>query len=116
MIRIMHAACVLCIAGLSLTPGGHVPSWTASDKLAHMAAYLLLGMLTTAAYKTWKIRSWLLLGAIVMGVGLEFAQDLIPRREMSVLDAMANTAGILIATLLTFIYTRIRTRPRRSST
>ncbi len=83
-----------------------MPAWNVSDKLAHTAGYFVLGLLTFAAYESRRSRFWWLLGAVALGVGLELAQDLVPQREMSILDAVANTAGVLLAAALTYPFSR----------
>ncbi len=78
-----------------------MPPVEVSDKLGHLAAYFVLGTITLAAYRSPHRRFWLLLGAVAMGVGLELAQDLVPRRQASLLDALANAGGVGLAALLT---------------
>jgi VanZ family protein len=80
----------------SLLPGGMVPSPIgAHDKLAHFGGYLLLGFLPLAGARSVKWGIVLALCAIPMGVALELGQHFVPGRTPDVLDALANSAGVL---------------------
>ena len=66
------------------------------DKIQHFAAYggLMLWWVQLAATRPARARTaaWL----VALGVGLEIAQSFTGYREASVLDACANTAGVLM--------------------
>lgn len=81
----------------SLAPGTPSLNVSYGDKVQHFGAYALLAGL---AFLTFRRRSWIAAGVLIaLGVGVELlqvAQDL--GREGSVLDAAANSAGVLLAT------------------
>jgi VanZ family protein len=65
------------------------------DKIQHFAAYggMMLWWVQLAATRVGRVRTaaWL----IALGIGLEIAQSFTGYREASILDACANTAGVL---------------------
>ncbi|MDJ0878112.1 MAG: VanZ family protein [Halieaceae bacterium] len=87
----------LLIAWLSLTP--QVAFTAGSDKPLHMGAYGLFMMLATPIALTGPLRRLVLLaaGIFVYGALLEAGQALIPGRQCSGLDLLANGAGVLVA-------------------
>ncbi|MEO9970914.1 MAG: VanZ family protein [Hyphomonadaceae bacterium] len=92
-------ACALVIAFLSLLPGDDLPSQNLNDKLNHFIAY---GVLMGLAVLGRGARSLLWTGLLVAGYGLllEGLQGVMPfGRSASLLDAIANTGGVLIGTL-----------------
>lgn len=99
--RVFLAAYALglgAIAVLSLIPYGvALPEVPQSDKLAHFAAYALVGLAgglgggLGAAGR--RLAVGLALFAALCGIGLEAAQALVPGRFTSILDAGANAAG-----------------------
>jgi len=66
------------------------------DKIQHFAAYggMMLWWVQLAATRGTRVRTaaWL----IALGIGLEIAQGFTGYREASVLDACANSAGVLL--------------------
>ena len=89
----------------SLWPGGvslPVPIW---DKLQHAAGYALLMLWFVGLYP--RDRFLLLaLWCTALGVAIEFAQGyLTTTRSMDVFDVVANSTGILIALLLSWLLT-----------
>jgi VanZ family protein len=65
-------------------------------KIQHFAAYggMMLWWVQLAATRVGRVRTaaWL----IALGIGLEIAQSFTGYREASILDACANTAGVLL--------------------
>jgi VanZ family protein len=85
---------------------GPLPA-NASDKLAHFAAYGLLGVLLTRAFAgaRWEgyttsaaLRAWTV--AALYGVTDEFHQSFVPGRSQSVGDGVADAAGAAIGGLV----------------
>jgi VanZ family protein len=65
-----------------------------NDKFEHFAAYLVLAFLP-ALHERRPALAATLLGAIVMGVALEFLQRLSPGRTFEIADMVADTIGVL---------------------
>ena len=99
--RVFLAAYALglgAIAVLSLMPYGvELPEVPQSDKLAHFAAYALVGLAGGLAGGPGaagrRMAVGLALFAALCGIGLEAAQALVPGRFTSILDACANAAA-----------------------
>ena len=74
-------------------PGGF------NDKVQHFVGYGSLALLAQLALPGRRLRA--AVGVILLGFAVEVAQELMALgREASWLDALANTAGVLLATAL----------------
>lgn len=73
-----------------------------SDKWMHLLAFCALGLCARLAFWEWRGHLlWLLL--LLSGPLLEYAQQVVqPARVFSAMDALANTAGVLMAMLILF--------------
>jgi VanZ family protein len=99
---------VAIIFFVSSRPSLHVPiGFQFGDKLAHIAEYMVLGLLLARAVRAsmrldWPLTAALLTMLVGMGVGLadELFQSLIPGRESSAFDFVADTVGLLMAQLV----------------
>ncbi|MGO2415300.1 MULTISPECIES: VanZ family protein [Cobetia] len=85
--------CLLLILFGTLSPGEPHPEQTFPwDKLQHFSAFVLLALMTRLS----GISSLIILPALLLlGVGIECLQLLIPYRGAEVLDALADFLGIL---------------------
>ena len=106
--RLFFIGYILALTAVSLTPSEGLPHISFNDKVAHFAAYFLLALNACAlALPTRKLRS-LLLGIVLYGIVIEACQGLlIPGRHASLLDALANTFGV-IAAIAVYRYRKIR--------
>lgn len=77
------------------TPEVNLHDW---DKLGHVSMYALLMWWFVQLFVP-RERIWVALFLVLLGVGLEFIQGLLPYRQMDWADAAANTAGILLGWL-----------------
>ena len=75
-----------------------------SDKLGHLAAYAVLGVLVTRGTGgglpvrvTWRLAAFSLLVTALYGVSDELHQWFVPGRSADVLDIAADAAGGLLA-------------------
>ena len=102
--RVLWAIAVVTVVIGSLLPGSSLPmralgSLPVSDKLLHFTAYAVLGFLP-ALHERWLSVTGTLLGAISLGVLLEFAQRLSPGRNFEIADMVANACGALCGLIL----------------
>ena len=87
---------VVIVVYFSLKPHPPELGIEQGDKIQHFAAYggMMLWWVQLAATRAARIRTaaWL----IALGIALEIAQSFTGYREASVLDACANSAGVLL--------------------
>ncbi len=71
--------------------GGH------TDKIVHLAGYavLMFWWAQLVVERHWRLA----LAVMLFGVGIELLQGLTPNRQPDVLDALANSGGVLIGWL-----------------
>lgn len=100
--RISLIIVALGIAWLSLTPRETIT--IGNDKISHFIAYGVLmwnvGLVTYANRKHFFIG---ILCSLCYGALMEFLQDFVPGRFMSIYDMFANAGGVLSGCLLTVI-------------
>ncbi|MCL1635794.1 VanZ family protein [Luteimonas sp. SX5] len=98
--RLWSALWCLAIAAvvvLSLVPALMLPSLPAgSDKGEHFLGYFALAAAAVQLFARWPALLGAGLGLVLMGIGLEYAQDaLTDTRMMDRWDALANTLGVI---------------------
>lgn len=98
-------AYAVIVGWLSLQPGGN-SAIGSYDKLAHFLTYAVF---TVLAYRLgigrFTFASFALVIVVYSGL-LELGQSFIPGRMMSGLDLVANSAGVLLASLICLIFFR----------
>ncbi len=93
---------VVAIFWVSLTPRPPQPlDFNAADKLEHTAAYaLLMWWFAVSTYNNRRMQITYAIGFVVMGVGIEFLQEMTGYRFYEVLDMLANTSGVFVGWLV----------------
>ena len=85
----------------SLSPAtAHTPFIQHGDKLMHLASYATLMFWWAQLYIVPRQRLALAVALILLGIGIELLQGFTPDRQSDVLDALANTTGILLGWLI----------------
>ncbi len=99
---------------VSLLPAETLSGASFNDKIAHFLCYALFALL--AAALNFSVRRYLFvcLALAIYGLLLEGAQSLVPGRESSLLDALANTAGVAFTYISLYAFNRIRAQSRSS--
>ena len=92
---------VATVCYLSLTPKPPKIDIEFSDKISHFIAYASMMGWFAQVYFKHQTRLFYALGFICMGVAIEFLQGLGPTRLFEYADMLANTAGVLVAFLIT---------------
>jgi len=89
--------CMVVISWLVIAPQEELPSVKLWDKAAHTLAFAALTLLCAIAYRqrVGLVRISLLL--FTFGLTIEMVQYLLPYRQFSLLDMLANGLGILVA-------------------
>jgi VanZ family protein len=103
-LRLLWVVSTLLVIVGSLLPGSSPPmralgQLQISDKLMHLAAYLVLAFLPALHERRPAVVA-AFVGAIALGIGLEFAQRLTPGRAFEVADMAADGAGVLCGLVL----------------
>lgn len=80
---------------LSLLPPKSGVEIQSNDKINHFIAYATLAFCGLSAYKGSKIPRFLVI-CVGYGLLMEWMQGLVPGREQSVYDALANALGVAI--------------------
>lgn len=94
---IIVVVCLLSLLPLSLPQGGV----SGSDKVGHYLAYFIMTYWFLHLYKK---PLYVMLAFILMGVVIEWLQLLTGYRFFEIADIIANTAGILSAWLLLYVF------------
>jgi VanZ family protein len=102
----LFTAGAIAVIVLSLLPGQEMPSVGVSDKIEHVVAYALLGLVGGLAFPTRRTTILLLALLPTLGIALEIAQLAAPDRSAEVADALADWIGTAI-TLLPFLFVRL---------
>jgi VanZ family protein len=78
----------------------HYDEFVTNDKVGHFAAYTTLALLPVVATEAVLFGLALAASMVPLGVGLEFAQRLVPGRTFDTHDMLANTIGVLTGAIL----------------
>ena len=93
-------AAAIILPWMGATPALAPPGDGYTDKILHVACFTGLGLFGFWAYRGRGARGLLLLALLVLGVGIELIQSLVPERQASVGDVAADAAGLALAIIL----------------
>ena len=85
--------CLLAYLSLAPSSGDGMPLW---DKAMHAPTYASYTVLGVWLCQTRAQIAWLLGYVFCFGIAMEFGQSLVPGRDTSVMDQVANAVGIVI--------------------
>lgn len=88
---------MLVISWLVVAPQEELPPVKLWDKAAHTLAFAALMLLCAVAYRQRFSLAIIAMMLFIFGVGIEIVQYMLPYREFSLLDMLANSLGILLA-------------------
>jgi len=96
---------IIAVVYLSLTPSPPdlMNNISFGDKIGHFVAYAVLMLWFCQLYIEIRHRVLLSLAFILMGISLEFFQDLGGGRMYEVADMIANSTGVAIGAGLTYV-------------
>ena len=92
---------LVVVIALSLLPQETRPETGLWDKWEHFLAYGVLALVGGIGFIGWRSLLTVGIGLVVLGAGLELAQSVIPDRDGSIYDALANFVGVAIGSLAT---------------
>lgn len=105
--RLVFALVILIVTWLTLTPSPGVIITSINDKLAHMVAFFVLAFLAHGSWPDSAFDWKFILPLAAYGLILELLQNFIPARYFSVLDILADLAGIILYILLIPLISRM---------
>jgi VanZ family protein len=100
LFRLALAVCLIVVTTLALIPPGHEPL-PVSDKVNHIAAFLVLAWLADHAYPRFSRGAGLWVALLGYGLLIEALQACIPYREASLGDLLADAVGLAAYLVLT---------------
>jgi len=104
--KLCFALYALALTTVSLLPAEKLSGASFNDKAAHFLCYALFALVAAGLPLAGKRYLLLCIGLILFGLGLEGAQSWVPGRESSLLDALANTAGVAAGAISVYLYSR----------
>ena len=96
---VIFASYAVVVAILSLQPGDG-SSIGPYDKVAHLVTYGIFAALAHRMNLSARHYVYVCIGIVAYSGLLEVAQSFVPGRDMSALDMLANTSGVLLGALL----------------
>ncbi len=104
-IRRLFGAVMLGLAMLVLPWMGAEPSLAPpgdgyTDKILHVLCFMGLGILGFWAYRSRRGRVLVVVLLLILGIGIELVQGMVPERQASVEDVVADVAGLVVAIIL----------------
>ena len=96
--QILLGLALLTASIAMLSPGSEeqpLPFWQA-DKLVHLLTFMLLGFFADAGWPERGFTPVKYLPLLCYGIGIEWLQQYVPFREFSLLDFVANAAGLAL--------------------
>jgi VanZ family protein len=90
------AATLATVTHLATTPIQAVPAFALSDKVAHAAAFFVLAFLLDFSFPATPLGGVKALSLLAYGMLLEIVQYFLPYRLFSVLDFVADGAGVAL--------------------
>jgi len=106
LFQILAILATLFVIYMSLRPSFSVGDVSHGDKVMHFLAYAVLAGFTRLGWPgLWG--GWIVTGFIWLGIGLEIGQHMMAQgRTGSILDALANSLGVIVITLIFHLYRR----------
>ncbi len=94
--RVVFCAALVSIYLLAMLPGESLPPVQLWDKLQHAGAFFVLALLMGQGWpraSVWRVQLPCVFG---FGVLIELSQAMVPYREASIADLLANASGLLL--------------------
>ena len=105
--RLAFAVGVLINTYLSVMPPDGMPKVQIWDKASHATAYALLACAAVIGFRKRLRVVAICVGVFAVGLVLEGIQGLLPYRDASVADVMANALGVMTGALLALLLVRL---------
>ena len=94
--RVLGYGYVLVIVALSFAPVPHVSGAAGVDKIEHVLAYAVMMAWFCQVELGMRGRVLHAVGFLLLGVGIEVGQGMVPHRVGSVYDVVADGAGVVM--------------------
>jgi VanZ family protein len=111
-LRLLFWAGIIALAVVSVIPREYLmpPGFNTWDKLQHVLAYSILSVLGGLAYPGKKYLAAIFFGLVILGSGLELIQSIVPNREASFWDGVANTIGAGTGIFIALFFFRVKNK------
>jgi VanZ family protein len=93
--RAAFCASLIAITFLAVIPQDYPTVAGINDKISHILAFYVLGLLADFSFPETKLNLAKILPLFFYGVSIEWLQYYIPYREFSLFDILADAVGIL---------------------
>jgi hypothetical protein len=104
ILRLIFFLNIFVILFFSLKPADTLLNLGSTDKISHFSAYFSLSLLFCILQPKCKKRVLFVVLAICSGILIEVIQSHIPNRDMSWLDALTNSLGLISANICYYFY------------
>ncbi|MFV3129159.1 VanZ family protein [Niveispirillum sp. KHB5.9] len=91
---------MLLLPWMAVQPALAPPGDGFSDKMMHAACFAGLAVIGHWAFRGRAARLAVMLALLSLGIGIEWAQSLVPGREASFVDVAADVTGLILANIL----------------
>ena len=99
--QVIWISSIFLVSYFSLIPRIDLPqTFSGADKIVHFLAYFWLSAVPFFGFSEIKRAIKAALWMIGLGIGLEFGQIWVPGRQLSLMDMIANSAGVAVGILL----------------
>jgi len=95
---------VLILVFMSLVDLKPIGQVLLQDKLMHLLGYAFLMGWFAQIFQHSITKLLIGIALALMGVGVEYLQSMVPSRQFEFTDMLANTAGVLLAWLLSYTF------------
>ena len=93
---VLWCLAIAAVVVVSLMPPPPMPDFEDSDKWSHFLAYAVLAACAVQLFRNWPALLGAGLGLVLLGVGIEYAQDAFTAdRMLDMRDGLANTLGVI---------------------
>jgi len=105
--RLLLGLALLIISIMTLTPSPGTIQQSVNDKLGHVSAFFVLAFLTHASWPGFNFNWRQIIPLLSYALAIEITQYLIPNRYFSLMDFIADGAGIGLYMLLIPLFIRM---------
>lgn len=108
LFRVALVSCLIVVTALTVMPLHEFPpTENINDKLGHLLAFLALALVADYSFPDKDFLIPKALPLLAYGIGIEIVQYFIPYRSFSVLDMVADAAGLAVYIIIIPVINRV---------